>query len=164
MAAPIVVMTSHSTIVHTILIVVSMGDGVGGMLAKEWHSDGQNKVIHWWWRKNFMFATHQKQPRTVGPAHIDNTESMAIFRQFLASSMDTMKCICWNSSVSFCCGSIMAIQCLAGLDMFHLFFHPKHPNISLSDLAVPTQKAWQFWDSYWTFPWIQWTVIAETHQ
>ncbi len=108
--------------------------------------------------------TYQKQPTAVGPAHINHTESMAIFSQFLASSMDTMDCICWNSSVSFCCGSIMAIQCLAGLDMFHLFFHPKHPNISLSDLAVPTQKAWQFWDSYWTFPWIQWTVIAETHQ
>ena len=58
--------------------------------------------------------TYQKQPTAVGPAHINHTESMAIFSQFLASSMDTMKCICWNSSVSFCCGSVMAIQCVAG--------------------------------------------------
>jgi hypothetical protein len=47
--------------------------------------------------------------------------------------------------------------------MFGPFFHPQHPKISL-DLAVSTQKAWHYGDTFWTFSWPEWHVIAESHQ
>ena len=40
---------------------------------------------------------------------------------------------------------------------------PRCKKISL-DMAVSTQKAWHYGETFWTFPWQEWHMIAESHQ
>jgi hypothetical protein len=41
-----------------------------------------------------------------------------------------------------------------------------HALTSLEMVQPTTESTWPFWDwdSFWLLPWIQWTVIAESHQ
>ena len=110
-----------------------------------WIHDGHS-TCSWTCLDPSFINTPQNQPGS-GSFH---TESMALWRHFLDFPMARLFH-----------GSMMAIQHVAG-HVWTLLSSPTPQNQPGSD-SVYTESM-HYGDTFWTFPWSEWHMIAESHQ